>query len=460
MDSFRNAHRGFRFAECCFAALCVVILLRACPVFAESMGLSNLQINGFGTVGSLATDISQPWSFRRDISEPAGSGGYANRAHLFVDSRLGVQANYSLGSKWEFVGQIVAKRQVSGTPLSQFVQWAFVSYKPLPDLTLNVGRRTQDIFLLANYRDVGFAYPWVRPNMEYYGGLPFSTVDGLDVAWTWRTGPVNWKSRTGYGFASNTSPAPPDDAAIKTHMDNAFSETLSAEFNGLTVKLSYQLAEATLTNFPRLDQLLDILPQVEPLLPPPQAAEDREYIDRLTLNHTLSRYVGLGVMYDRDAWLIHSEISRVNGGVTVINGWHGYSSVGYRIGPVTPFVMAGRVLPKRDITPPPSDWATPLAATLTPVLGASAANAAANQLQLAAFQSAQGSNLARMDQRSVSLGMRWDITAQTAMKLQWDYFHVYEDGSGLWGGNGGDGTTAFLGAAYANVFSVTLDFLF
>jgi hypothetical protein len=449
MDRQLKISHMFRIARRCLVAFCAAALVPAWPAFAESGGSADFQINGFGTVGSVATQIPQPWTFRRDFFQPTSSGGYAN---TLVDSRIGVQANYSLGSQWELVGQAVAKRQAPEAPISQLIQWAFVSYRPLPDLTLNIGRRSQDLFLLANYRDVGFAYPWVRPNVEVYSVLPLYSVDGADVAWEWRAGNINWKSRTGYGFASYTVPTPIEDISVKARLNGVFSETLSAEYNSLTVKLSYQVLHVTRSSVPQFDQLIDVLRQVEPFLPPAQAAQDNGYLNTLTINHTFVRYCGLGAMYDHIPWLIHSEISRINGSLGVTNGWRGYSSVGYRIGEVTPFVMVARSLPSKGITPPPNDWATPL----TPTYG----SAGANLIQSVAALAMQNYDLSRMDQRSVSLGMRWDLAARTALKLQWDYFHVYDTGWGLWGNNAPAGTIPFTGANYANVFSATLDFLF
>jgi hypothetical protein len=341
---------------------------------------------------------------------------------------------------------------VSDAPISQLLQWAFISYRPLPDLALNVGRRSQDVFLLADYRDVGFAYPWVRPNVEVYSVLPLYSVDGADVTWTRQAGNIKWSSRTSYGFTSYTAPTPVKDLSVKVRFSDVFSETLSGECSGLTVKLSYQVLHLTRSSVPQFDQLIDILRQIQPLLSPTQAGLDQEYIDLLTVNHAFLRYLGVGAMYDRDKWLVYSEVSRINGELAAANGWHGYSSVGYRIGTVTPFVMIARSLPKQGITPSPNDWAT----SLTPTYG----SAVASLIQSGAAQAIQSYDLSRMDQRSVSLGMRWDFAAQTALKLQWDYFHVYDTGWGLWGNNAPAGAAVPSDADYANVFSATLDFLF
>ncbi len=438
------------------AMLCLVTSVLGRPAFAAIDVLPNLQINGFGTVGAQHTEISQPWTFRRDNSEPGESGGYGD---ALADSRIGMQANYTMGSKWGAVGQFVLKEQGHGIPPIQLVDWAFISYQPIADLTLRLGRTSEDLFLLANYRDVGFAFPWVRPNTEFYGWLPVFYVDGIDVTETWQIGNSVWHAKTAYGpRQSTTVVVPPADAPSKSRSENIFDLGLSSEFNGITVKLSYQLSHTSLVDFQQLDDLVQGLQQIQSLFTSlgqtENAATASELSTRLKLDHTLTRYMGLAVTYDRGPWLLQGEVSYVNGEVLVVNGWRSYASFGYRIGPVTPFAMIGRALPKRSGTPIPYNWT----ADLTPALGA--APGLIEQIQLAGSQSAQGSNLARVDQRSVSLGARWDVAAQIALKFQWDYFHVYPNGSGLWGNNVDPAIPPVLPAAYANVFSTTLDFVF
>jgi hypothetical protein len=41
-------------------------------------------------------------------------------------------------------------------------------------------------------------------------------------------------------------------------------------------------------------------------------------------------------------------------------------------------------------------------------------------------------NSSRLDQKTLSLGMRWDVCDQAALKLQWSTTHINEQGYGLW----------------------------
>jgi hypothetical protein len=58
------------------------------------------------------------------------------------------------------------------------------------------------VFLTADYRKVGYAYPWVRPPVEGYDALPVTSSDGVDATLRWDLGPVRNASQVFYGHSS------------------------------------------------------------------------------------------------------------------------------------------------------------------------------------------------------------------------------------------------------------------
>ncbi len=106
--------------------------------------------------------------------------------------------------------------------------------------------------------------------------------------------------------------------------------------------------------------------------------------------------------------------------------------------------MVGRARASRAPVPDPQ-WT----AALTPVVGPAVA---AGAQALGASVSGQY-NSGRQDQGSLSLGARWDVNAQVALKLQADVIHVNAYGGGLWGYN----TAA---PHHASVLSAGMDFVF
>jgi hypothetical protein len=77
------------------------------------------------------------------------------------------------------------------------------------------------------------------------------------------------------------------------------------------------------------------------------------------------------------------------------------------------------------------------------------------QAQGVAFAAAGAVNAFRVAQGTTAVGLRYDVDARWALKLQWDHVRIKADAARLW--------TAPLGpvpASRADVGSVVLDFVF
>jgi hypothetical protein len=73
-------------------------------------------------------------------------------------------------------------RNHAGAFFEQNLEWAYLRWRPWNDLDLRVGRLGLDVFLLSDYRNVGYAYPWMRPPQEFYAPLFPYHLDGADIA--------------------------------------------------------------------------------------------------------------------------------------------------------------------------------------------------------------------------------------------------------------------------------------
>jgi hypothetical protein len=251
-----------------------------------------------------------------------------------------------------------------------------------------------------------------------------------------------------YGFAKPTLPAAGTDEPIKPTARNILILNLSNEYKGLTTKLSLAMLrlDVSIGSLPPLAQAFSPIETLSGVLPGQVVSEERALINAITpLHNSLTRYAGLGLAYDRGPWMGQTEFSYMSGDIPQQRAFRAYGSVGYRVGAVMPFVAAGRVIPNAAALAIPSDFGP----ALTPYIGAQNAQ----MLQAAGTAVATTLNANLENQRSVSLGLRWDVTGQTALKLQWDYYHVYANGGGLFG-------QATVDPAYANVFSAALDFVF
>lgn len=417
------------------AGIALWLCVQACMAQTADADGSNLRLSGFGTVGAVHVNAPAGWGFRRDISQPANDGG--TRAD--IDTRLGVQANYSLTSQVELVGQVIAARRSPYGRESDSIEWAFAAYRPNANLTLRLGRVNTDAFVLAEYRNVGFAYNWVRPPVEFYGALP-SSIDGGDITQTWNIGDARWKVKAfgGQAYPGDLS----KDGRVTVRP--LFGTMVSREADGLLVRAGLIQAKLV-TSVPALQPLLDGLRGLDALSPlaPNVAAQADALRARLDTSGGRVVYATLGATYEAQDWLWSAEFMHV-GGDPGRRFTAGYLGVGRRFGPVTVFGGTSH------IHTPDAPVATPAWDVALTSVGVPAASAAQAQLlgAGAAFAANFGAN-----QHTQSLGVRWDIHPQMALKAQWDYIRIGANGGRLW-------SNSTLSPAHANVTTLALDFVF
>lgn len=416
--------------------LCAIALtFNTTAVISQSNEFSNsaFRVSGFGTLGITNTSAPDGWGYRRDISQPNNDGG--TRAD--IDSRLGIQVNYAPTPQFEMVAQLVAANMSDYAPLSDSIRWAFIAYRPRPDVTIRLGRLNIDTFLLADYRDVGFAYNFARPPVDFYGSLPLS-LDGFDIIKDLQFDNSRWRLKAFAGWSNG------GDLSIDSRVvvEPVYGITVSRESGGLT--LSAGVAYAGLSeNATVLQPLIDGLDDMGDI-PIPEISEQAMALQaRLDSADDYALYQSFGINYELRDWQLSMELMRVSGHPTARLS-AGYASVARRFGEVTIFSSISRIYtPNLPVSTP--DWATNLA----PIFGPDAAQ----QAQTLASSAAYAVNSSGAKQQTLSLGGRWDFRSNMALKVQWDYISIDTNGGRLW-------SNSSLESGYANVASIMLDFIF
>ena len=387
---------------------------------------SGLRVSGFGTLGVVHANAPAGWGFLRSIDQAANDGG--TRAD--IDSRIGLQLNYSANSQFELVGQRLAARRANNAPANSAVEWAFAAYRPTSDITLRVGRLNVDQFVMSDYRNVGFAYLYVRPPVEFYGLIPTS-LDGADLSRTWNGEDSHWRAKAFGGRAKISG----------VDLTQVFGLTLAREAGGLLVRAG--LSRAKFPNgFPGAKPLLDGLDQLRALPIPSIAAEASTLRTRLDYAGTSLMYATLGATYEQAQWQWAAELTRASAGPSAAIS-AGYASVARRFDPVTLFGIASGATSNASVLAMPA-WG----AMLAPIFGPVAAQQAQGLAQVATTAVNR-----TMRQSTYSLGARWDIHPQVALKLQWDHVRILANGAQLW-------SNATASPGRADLATVTMDFVF
>ncbi len=398
--SHADQPRPSRIGPALFSLLCLAL---SAPAGAEEAPLgSPVRLSGFATLGVVHGDGGL--SLLRDLSQPdTFHDGWSGRA----DSLLGVQMDAALSGDLHATAQLVLKERAD-PGLEQSLEWAFLRYRPTDGLALRAGRLGLDLHLLSDYRNVGYAYLWQRPIPEFYGPLVVYHFDGVDATYARPLGAGVLQAKL---YGGVTSPVVPmGEQTAEVEFDAFAGGSLSYETDLWRLRFGY--------GHGRIGPEVDALKPLQQRLRDPAIAaawpEAAGYADDISAKGKRFDFYSLGLAYDDDVWQVQAELGYMD------SGWQrmqpatsAYLSLGRHMGAVTPYVALAAIRSEGDpetVTPPGGPGLDELYDTLR------------------AFY--QG---AAFDQRTLTLGLRWDLRRDVALKLQWDHSWVKADGAGLWG---------------------------
>jgi hypothetical protein len=380
-------------------------------------------LSGFGTVGLVHSGEHQA-DYTSSVMKYSGAG--ATRAwSADVDSRLGAQIDFTLNRQWSAVLQMVSEQGLYDTYRPR-VEWANIKYQATPELALRVGRIALPIFLAADYRKIGYAYPWVRPPVETYGTVPITSSDGVDATLRWSAGAVRNASQVFYGGGDL-----PLGDAVHGRARAMLGVSNTSDWGPLTVRVNLMRADLTIDLGQPLFDAFDAFG-------PAGQAIARNY----AVDHKHVSVANVGLNYDPGTWFVMAEAGRTHTGSLLGATRSAYASAGWRWGPFTPYLTWSRV----RATGATADPGLPVAALPAPYQAAAARlNAGLNALLTTIPQ-----------QTTASAGLRWDAWRNIALKLQYDRVKP-EDGSR---GTLINTTPGFRSGHPADVVSLALDFVY
>ena len=431
----KTSERIIRWRRGLFAGLISIVAMGAAQAQEtdKPSGGSSLRFSGFGSVGLSHVDAPAGWGFRRELTQGASDDSWRTD----LDTRVGVQLNYSLGSQFELVAQAIARKRGAYAADGDVLEWAYATYRPDADWSLRAGRVNLDVFLMADYRNVGYGFTAARPTVELYAMLP-TTLDGADIARSWFQGDAQWRAKLMFGSARIGD----INSAKAGRVHSVVGGMLSREEGGLLLRASFARTHIDMDHTSS-QPALDGLAQLSALPIPAVADQARLLRSRLGAEDGRGTFWEVGVRHELADWQWSAEFVRISADPLIVLT-SAYATLGRRVGDWTPYVGYGRVRDSQGVLAQPA-WE----ATLAPVIGPAGA-AQAQMLGNAVTASLNGS---RFQQSGWSLGTRWDFHPQAALKLQWDRVRVSESGSGLWTGASG-------AASHATIATAVVDFIF
>ncbi len=330
-----------------------------------------ISIQGFASAGLSQTN--------RDLDYQ----GASNDLTTLARGRMGLQFNFMLAAKTEAVIQLEAA--AANDDWSLETSWAYVQHTISTRYQISVGRMRAPAFSQSQVLNVGYAYPWVRPPREAYT-LPFNDLDG--IIWTIRQpiGSNGWSAQTRFLYGTNEYG---DEAKGLTNND----------MRGITVELSNSV-----WTFRSCYGMEEVILRFKEL------GFDNQI--------TLGKFFDAALTYENGKLLVINEYTLADTRKTLLGKSAGYfTTVGYRFGQWLPYFTVAQVKTLDDDERLTYTDAEALTAAL--------------QGDISLYKANSIANVVNKRQTSYSLGLRYDLQSQTAIKLQIDYGTAFNGTNGF-----------------------------
>ncbi|ATQ77587.1 hypothetical protein CR152_26100 [Massilia violaceinigra] len=389
----------------------VTAILAAFSAASHAADAPTVTISGFGTAALTAIDTDDVEYAR--FNQAAGVGKSPRPG---VDSNFGIQGTAKMNDWLSFTAQGLARknaRDAYGAELS----WAFAKFKVSDEMSIRVGRIGMPIYMISDFRQVGYANTMIRPAQEVYRQIYGDSYDGVDAMYQHNFGDTTVTAQVGIGKMSTKIT---DDNRVQ--YKPATTIHIVAENGPFTVRFGRADAKVSVEGSESLDGLLATLRRVGMS----NVAND------LAITDVDGSFTSLGFTMDYKNFLVQSEYAvRKTDSLVIHDTSSYYTMLGYRFGKITPYYYYGNIKQDSDRSYAGLPSTGPLAAL----------SAGVNSAMKAGLQSTN------------AVGVRWDFHKSAALKVQIDHIKPR------------DGTGAFLKAKpgfndTVNVYAAGIDFVF
>ena len=354
--------------------LCFGLAWQVLPARAVT-GLEGVSISGFLTAGATYAD-KQLLSTTEAVTQ---DGAIENTPGFTSDSRLGLQISAKVNQDISVTGQLLAKAREENSNVN--ADWAFVNYRVNEPISIRAGKIKFPTFLISDYYEVGYAYPWIRPPQEVYSSNPITTLNGVDMLARFRFGDMSLLVQPYYGVSRGAQALVPQNAAT------AFPIC----FNGQTGSFGVCQAGTVLYTDFTADALHGINVSLSTDIFTVRAGSLNTKVNAPAFGvfQDTAKFSSVGVTMDWHNVVLYSEAFKreIEGKANVAfpNQKGSYATLGYRIGKWLPHFTSARISDNNNPTTPPPGF---------PIAGAP------------------------LEQTSKTLGLRYEVGSGAALKFE------------------------------------------
>ncbi len=412
--------------------LVVFGLATSSAVYADD-GTEWIKFDGFGTLGAYKGSSSVA-GVRTDQKQSI----YSLQEWRFDgDTQASIQATLNPMGKLKGVLQLISKKDVDGTNRPS-VEWAYVAYPITSEIDFKIGRTVAPIFLMSDYRNLNYAQTTARPQSEIYQVNPITFQDGATARWDKKVGSGMMQVE---GFWGKTKVSVPGGTV---DLNRVKGLSLKWSQDSWAVRGGYSWYDANLSA-PGVEASIKFLQSLSPLACANCASVIANTAPITGIKATIAT---LAASYDDGVWIGQAEWAKRDTNTVIITSVTGWNLLGgYRVGDYTPYVGVGSyTIDSSKPTFAPGPYA-PLAL-----------KAQLNYLNASYL----GTGDSTRD--VISVGVRWDLAKNFALKLQLEQMKMKYP---LVGGSTGYQTypTSLLGVpsgfdGRVSMLTLNLDFVF
>lgn len=294
-------------------ALACLVASVAAPVWAD------ITINGFASIkGGMTTGSDESlYGYDKDID-------FKN------ESLFALQVKSDLGDKLSITGQLLGR---GSKDFDVGFEWAFLTYQLTDNMHINAGRLRSPFFKYSDFKDVGYAYDWLRVPQGVYG-LGFDNIEGVSFYRTAQLGSV--ESTLQIVAGAYDGEATVSGVEVGAEIKNVLGITWELSQGNLSGRAAY-LAGKVSVDAPVVN-LSDSF-TVGNLFMALQQLGRSDLVSAIDVQRDDGSFLGFGLTYDNGDWILVSEITKVKVKSSFIADQNNYyASVGKRFNSFTPYV--------------------------------------------------------------------------------------------------------------------------
>jgi hypothetical protein len=364
---------------------------------AHAQDGSPVRISGFGTAALTWADKDNA-----EFSRPNQARGADKQPTTGVDSNLGLQADYTINSWLSVTGQGLVRKDAQDD-FGAELTWAFAKARLSDAVSIRVGRIGLPVFMISDYRNVGYANTFLRPPAEMYSQVPFNNLDGADLTWQRSFGDTTYTAQLAYG---RTKADVYGGAQVEARDMTALN--LVAEHGPLTLRIGRADTKITVSNQAALNTLLGSLRSAGAGYKLPALTT---LAGELAPDRKKGSFTSVGAGFDWKNVVAQTEYAKRKSDSYLNDTTAWYVMAGYRIGSFLPYYSHAKLR---------IDGVVANTVPASCPAGYPAACGATVRALSSAVATLKYSGLGQGAQTTDSAGVRWDFYRAVALKVQVD----------------------------------------